>query len=174
MRVKHSVRWLTVTSLIAIVVLVLTGCRQQEQEPAAAPSDARTAAQPAEPPPSAPKEAPAPPQNPPKPAETANVPDDFPLPIYQGFTVKRSLRTQATDMDGIQIELIGKEAPETVVQFYESEFKKRKLEVFKRTEQTDTGSVTLMLGRSEKIAAGVAASKRDNQTHVILSWSEKK
>lgn len=163
MRTQRLVQWL----MLLIVALVLAGCARQAQEPATAPPDSSTATQPAEPPSLQPQ--PAPNQEPPKPAERAKAPDDFPLPLYDGFTVTNTIRTQAGGFKGMQVELVGDAAPETVAQFYEAEFNKRGLKVSTMNQQNEA----LVLGQSDTITAGVAASKEGNQTRLILSWSEK-
>ncbi|MCX7992884.1 MAG: hypothetical protein N2651_04355 [Fimbriimonadales bacterium] len=162
--------------ILCAVVLALTGCAKQEQESTAAapPPDSGTALQPTEPPLPAPKAEPKPAPESQKPTETTQAPDDFPLPIYEGFTVKNTLRTQTGDFKGMQVEIAGNATPETVAQFYEAEFNKRGLKVSKMTQKTDAGDEVLVLGQSDKITAGIAAAKEQDQTRVILSWSEKK
>lgn len=159
---------------ISVFAALLAGCARQEQESTAAapPPASGTASQPAQPPVPAPEAEPVPNSRPP--AETAKVPDDFPLPLYEGFTVTDTLRTQAGDFRGIQLEITGNATPEAVAQFYEAEFNKRGLKVSKMSQKTETGNEVLVLGQSDQITAGIAATREDNKTRVVLSWSEKK
>lgn len=106
--------------------------------------------------------------------EATQLPSDFPLPVYEGFTVKNTIRTATSDAHGTQVEIIGDAAPEVVARFYEAEFRKRGLEVSKLTQKTETGDEVLVLGMSSTITAGIVATKEQSRTRVILSWSEKK
>jgi hypothetical protein len=106
-------------------------------------------------------------------AQTTAAPDGFPLPIYAGMRVNKTLRTQTGDFKGIQVELIGDASPQAVADFYEAEFTKRNLKVSKMNQKTATGEEILILGQSETITAGISAVREQNQTRVVLSWSEK-
>lgn len=158
----------------ALLSAVLAGCAKQEQETAATPPpDSGTALQPTQPPLPAPQSEPAEK----KPAQNASTetkpPEGFPLPIYAGFQVKNTLRTQTGDFRGMQVEIVGDAPLNAIAEFYEAEFNKRGLKVSKMTQKTGTGDETLVLGQSETITAGIAAMKEGNQTRVMLSWSEK-
>jgi hypothetical protein len=112
----------------------------------------------------------------PKPTESAPTdaaPEGFPLPIYAGMRVNKTLRTQTGDFKGMQVELLGDASPQAVADFYEAEFKKRNLKVSKMNQKTAAGEEILILGQSDNITAGIAASREKNQTRVVLSWSEK-
>ncbi|OYT73438.1 MAG: hypothetical protein CFK49_06480 [Armatimonadetes bacterium JP3_11] len=158
--------WLAVT----LLSLMLAGCTKQAQETAAAPPpDNGTALQPAEPPlpPPAEKESVQ------STTKETKLPEDFPLPLYTGFQIKNTLRTQAGDFRGTQVELVGNAPLNAIAEFYEAEFRKRQLKVSKMNQKTGSGEELLMLGQSETVTAGVAATQEGNQTRIVLSWSEK-
>ncbi|MCS7208781.1 MAG: hypothetical protein NZ874_04335 [Fimbriimonadales bacterium] len=166
---------LTAVVAMALTLSVLSGCAKQEQasEP---PRD--TATRSTEPAPSAtPKPVSAP--TPPSPATRAEppakteLPPNFPLPIYAGMKVERTMRTQMGGFQGVQVELIGEASLQAVAEFYEAEFRKRGLEVRKAVEQQETGEGMLVLGRSSRVTAGLIAVREGTQTRVTLSWSEK-
>ncbi len=138
------------------------------------PPESGSALQPVEPAIPAPQADPVPAQ--PKPTESAATdaaPEGFPLPIYTGMRVNKTLRTQTGDFKGMQVELLGDASPQAVADFYEAEFKKRNLKVSKMNQKTAAGEEILILGQSDNITAGVATAREKNQTRVVLSWSEK-
>lgn len=162
-----------IVAAASISLYALSGCANQKQE-ATPPPESGSALQPTEPPLPAPQTEPAPAQTQPsETAATATAPEDFPLPIYTGLQVKGSLRTQTGDFKGIQVELVGDVSPQAIADFYEAEFKKRGLNVSKMNQKTASGEEVLLLGQSETITAGFAASREQNKTRVVLSWSEK-
>ncbi|MDM7461556.1 MAG: hypothetical protein P3X24_007925 [bacterium] len=157
------------------LIWLLAGCSNPSQETAASPPpDSGTALQPLESPLPAPQAEPAPDPNSQNPTPTAQTPQDFPLPIYTGFNIANTLRTQTGDFKGLQVEIVGDAPLQAVSDFYEAEFKKRGLQVRKLAQNTDQGEEALVLGQSETITAGVSATRANNQTRVVLSWSEKK
>jgi hypothetical protein len=172
----HRLRRLWSAALIAaasIGLYVFSGCASQQQE-ANPPPESGSALQPVEPAIPAPQAEPAPAQ--PKPTESAPTdaaPEGFPLPIYAGMRVNKTLRTQTGDFKGMQVELLGDASPQAVADFYEAEFKKRNLNVSKMNQKTAAGEEILILGQSDNITAGVATAREKNQTRVVLSWSEK-
>ena len=172
----HTLRRLWSAALIAaaasVSVYALSGCASQQQE-AAPPPEGGSALQPTEPPLPSPQANPTQPRPKESVAQATAAPDDFPLPIYTGMQVKNTLRTQTGDFKGIQVELVGDASPQAVADFYEAEFNKRNLKVSKMNQKTATGEEILILGQSETITAGVSAVREQNQTRVVLSWSEK-
>lgn len=157
------------------LIWLLAGCSNQSQETAASPPpDSGTAIQPLESPLPAPQAEPAPDPNSQKPTPTAQTPDDFPLPIYQGFKIANTLRTQTDGFNGIQVEIVGDAPLQAVSDFYEAEFNTRGLTVRKLAQKTAQGEEALVLGQSDTITAGISATREKNQTRVVLSWSEKK
>ncbi|MCS6919612.1 MAG: hypothetical protein NZM28_07565, partial [Fimbriimonadales bacterium] len=129
--------------------MIFTGCGNQPQETAATPPpDSGPALQPTEPPIPAPKVEPTPAQDNQKPTETAQAPEGMPLPIYTGFKLGKTMRTQTSDSQGMQAEIIGDAPLQAVSDFYEAEFKKRGLKVSKMTQKTSTGDEALVLGES--------------------------
>ncbi|GIV09770.1 MAG: hypothetical protein KatS3mg019_1861 [Fimbriimonadales bacterium] len=160
---------------VSVFVVALAGCGNQAQESTAAPPpDSGTALQPTEPPIPAPKAESVPPHNNQKPTESVKAPEGLPLPIYTGFKVVNTMRTQTGDFQGMQVEITGDAPLQTVSDFYEAEFKKLGLDVRKLAQKTSAGEEALVLGQSDKITAGVSATRENNQTRVVLSWSEKK
>jgi hypothetical protein len=172
----HTLRRLWSAALIAaaasVSVYALSGCASQQQE-ASPPPEGGSALQPTEPPIPAPQAESTPPQPKESGDAAAAVPEDFPLPIYTGMQVKNTLRTQTGDFKGVQVELVGDASPQAVADFYEAEFKKRNLNVSKMNQKTAAGEEILILGQSETITAGVSAMREQNQSRVVLSWSEK-
>ncbi len=169
----HRFRSVALLIAASISLYALSGCASQNQE-AATPPPNDTALKPAEPPLPAPQAEPAPAQPQSDEAtKTAAAPEDFPLPIVAGMQVKGTLRTQTGDFKGMQVEITGDASPQAVADFYEAEFKKRNLNVSKMNQKTDAGEEILVLGQSERITAGVAANRENNQTRAVLSWSEK-
>lgn len=170
MHTLHRLRNAALIAAASISLYALSGCASQKQE-ATPPPEGGTALQPTEPPIPAPQAEPAPAQT--QPSETAATiaPEDFPLPIYAGLQVKGSLRTQTGDFKGIQVELVGDAAPQAIADFYEAEFKKRGLNVSKMNQKTAAGEEILILGQSETITAGIAASREKDETRVVVSWS---
>ena len=67
---------------------------------------------------------------------------------------------------------VGDASPQAVADFYEAEFNKRNLKVSKMNQKTAAGEEILILGQSETITAGVSVMREQNQTRVVLSWSE--
>ena len=134
-----------------------------------------SALQPTEPPLPPPQAEPVPAQPTPTESAATNAAalESFPLPIYTGMRVNKTLRTQTGDFKGIQVELLGDASPQAVADFYEAEFKKRALHVSKMDQKTAAGEEILILGQSETITAGISAMREQNQTRVVLSWSEK-
>lgn len=161
---------------IGLLIITLTGCGNQPQESAAAPPpDSGTALQPTEPPIPAPKAEPAPTQDNQKPTESAKAPEGLPLPIYTGFKVVNTMRTQTGDFQGMQVEIVGDAPLQAISDFYEAEFKKLGLkDVRKLAQKTSAGDEALVLGKSDTIVAGISATRENNQTRVVLSWSEQK
>lgn len=154
---------------------LLASCSNQSQETAAAPPpDSGTAIQPLEPPLPAPQAEPTPDPNSQKPTQTAQTPKDFPLPIYTGFKIANTMRTQTDGFNGIQVEIVGDAPLQAVSDFYEAEFNTRGLKVRKLAQKTAQGEEALVLGQSDTITAGISATREKNQTRVVLSWSEKK
>lgn len=173
MLLRHRLRNAALIAAASISLYALSGCAPQRQEATPPPEDS-SALQPTEPPLPAPQAEPAPAQTQPSDTTvTATAPEDFPLPIYAGLQVKGSLRTQTGDFKGTQVELIGDATPQAIAGFYEAEFKKRGLNVSKMNQKTAAGEEILLLGQSETITAGLAASREKNETRVVLSWSEK-
>lgn len=173
MLILHRLRNAALIAAASISLYALSGCAYQRQE-ANPPPESGTALQPTEPPIPAPQAEPAPaPTQPSESTATTTAPEDFPLPLYTGLQVKGSLRTQTGDFKGIQVELVGDAAPQAIADFYEAEFKKRGLNVSKMNQKTAAGEEILLLGQSETITAGFAASREKNETRVVLSWSEK-
>ena len=171
----HTLRRLGYAALIlaaSVSLYALSGCASQQQE-ASPPPEGGSALQPTEPPLPAPQAETPQPQPKESAAQATAAPDDFPLPIYTGMQVKNTLRTQTGDFKGVQVELVGDASPQAVVDFYEAEFTKRNLKVSKMNQKTATGEEILILGQSETITAGVSAMREQNQTRVVLSWSEK-
>jgi hypothetical protein len=172
----HRVRRLWSAAMIVVASIglyVFSGCASQQQE-ANPPPESGSALQPVEPAIPAPQAEPTPAQ--PKPTESAPTdaaPEGFPLPIYAGMRVNKTLRTQTGDFKGMQVELLGDASPQAVADFYEAEFKKRNLNVSKMNQKTAAGEEILILGQSDNITAGVATAREKNQTRVVLSWSEK-
>ncbi|MFN4033080.1 MAG: hypothetical protein ACK4ME_05565 [Fimbriimonadales bacterium] len=167
---KCVARALTLGGLIGL----LAGCGDQSRETAASPlPDSGTAIQPLEPPLPAPQAEPAPDPNSQKPTQTAQTPDDLPLPIYTGFKIANTTRTQTGDFKGVQVEIVGDAPLQAVSDFYEAEFNKRRLTVRKLAQKTAQGEEALVLGQSDTITAGVSATREKNQTRIVLSWSEK-
>ena len=172
----HRVRRLWSAAMIVVASIgfyVFSGCASQQQE-ANPPPESGSALQPVEPALPAPQAEPAPAQ--PKPTESATTnaaPEGFPLPIYTGMRVNKTLRTQTGDFKGMQVELLGDASPQAVADFYEAEFKKRALNVSKMDQKTTVGEEILILGQSDGVTAGIAVSREKNQTRVVLSWSEK-
>ena len=172
----HTLRRFRSVALVAaasVSLYALSGCASQQQEAAPAP-ESGSALQPVEPAIPAPQADPVPAQ--PKPTESAATdaaPEGFPLPIYAGMRVNKTLRTQTGDFKGMQVELLGDASPQAVADFYEAEFKKRNLNVSKMNQKTAAGEEILILGQSDNITAGVATAREKNQTRVVLSWSEK-
>ncbi|MFN7018927.1 MAG: hypothetical protein ACK4RG_06585 [Fimbriimonadales bacterium] len=164
-------RWIRTIEIIGVALLILSGCSNQASELASAPPDRGTALQPAAPP--APKAAPSEAE----PAQDAlanrELTQDFPLPLYAQFQVKRRMQTTAGDFRGVQLEIVGDATPQAVAEFYEAEFTKRGLKISKMTQHSQEGEEHLVLGQSETITAGVAVTKRGNQARAVLSWSEK-
>jgi hypothetical protein len=161
------------TAAASVSIYALSGCASQQQE-ANPPPESGSALQPVEPAIPAPQADPVPAQ--PKPTESAATdaaPEGFPLPIYAGMRVNKTLRTQTGDFKGMQVELLGDASPQAVADFYEAEFKKRNLKVSKMNQKTAAGEEILILGQSDNITAGVATAREKNQTRVVLSWSEK-
>lgn len=172
----HRVRRLWSAAMIVVAsvsIYALSGCASQQQE-ANPPPESGSALQPVEPAIPAPQAESTPAQ--PKPTESAPTdaaPEGFPLPIYAGMRVNKTLRTQTGDFKGMQVELLGDASPQAVADFYEAEFKKRNLNVSKMNQKTAAGEEILILGQSDNITAGVATAREKNQTRVVLSWSEK-
>lgn len=159
---------------VMLLSLMLAGCAKQAQETAATPPpDSGTALQPTEPPLPAPQSASAEKDSTQNATTNTKPPADFPLPLYTGFQIKNTLRTQAGDFQGTQVELVGNAPLNAIAEFYEAEFNKRQLKVSKMNQKTSTGEEMLMLGQSETVTAGVAATQEGNQTRIVLSWSEK-
>jgi hypothetical protein len=172
----HTLRRFRSVALVAaasVSLYALSGCASQQQEAAPAP-ESGSALQPVEPAIPAPQaeHSPTPPASS-KTAETHAAPEDFPLPIYTGMRINKTLRTQTGDFKGIQVELLGDASLQAVADFYEAEFKKRALNVSKMDQKTAVGEEILILGQSDNITAGISASREKNQTRVVLSWSEK-
>ncbi len=94
----------------------------------------------------------------------------MPLPIYPGFKIENSLRTQTGDFQGMQVKIVGDASLQAVADFYKAEFQKRGLQISEMTQQSEV----LVLGQTDKITAGISATREDNKTRVVLSWSEKK
>lgn len=159
-------RWCLWLLLAVSVLALFAGCSPSQQS---APREAATEDAPVAPAPTASSASPTPSASAPPSETRVQLPDDFPLPIYQGLTVQQARPTQTGGAQGIQAELVGDVPLQAVVEFYENEFTKRKFTVRKLTEPS--GAVFL-LGQSAGITAGVAASREGNQTRVLLSWSE--
>jgi hypothetical protein len=144
----HTLRRLGYAALIlaaSVSLYALSGCASQQQE-AAPPPEGGSALQPTEPPLPPPQAEPAQPQPEESAAQTTAVPEDFPLPIYAGMRVNKTLRTQTGDFKGIQVELVGDASPQAVADFYEAEFKKRNLNVSKMNQKTAAGEEILISG----------------------------
>lgn len=168
---RHRTKSVATTLLIGLITILFTGCGNQSQESGAVPPpDSGTALQPTEPPIPAPEAEPAPAQENQKSTETAKAPDGMPLPIYPGFKIENSLRTQTGDFQGMQVKIVGDASLQAVADFYKAEFQKRGLQISEMTQQSEV----LVLGQTDKITAGISATREDNKTRVVLSWSEKK
>ena len=119
----HTLRRLGYAVLIlaaSVSLYALSGCASQQQE-ASPPSEGGSALQPTEPP-LPPPQAESTPLQPKASGATATAaPDDFPLPIYAGMRVNKTLRTQTGDFKGVQVELVGDASPQAVADFYEAE-----------------------------------------------------
>lgn len=157
-----------------LLSLALAGCAPQDQETTAAPPpDSGTALQSTQPPLPASQSEFAEKKSAQNATTETKLPKDFPLPIYTGFQIKNTLRTQAGDFRGVQVEAVGDAPLNAIAEFYDAEFNKRGLKVSKMNQKTGAGEEMLMLGQSETVTAGIAATKEGNQTRIVLSWSEK-
>ncbi|MFN3691041.1 MAG: hypothetical protein ACK4UU_08975, partial [Fimbriimonadales bacterium] len=154
-------RWIRTLTIVGTAMLILSGCSKQTSESASAPPDSGTALQPVAPrasnaEPSEPKSAHDAPTLPEYPED---FPEDVPLPVYAQFQVKNRVQVAAGDSRGVQLEIIGEAAPQSVAAFYEAEFRKRGLKVSTTAQRSEEGEELLVLGLSASVTAGVAVTK---------------